>query len=173
MKHSKKYKAMKKKLGVRGETKPGDLMTEHQRLAQGMPLDLKHMKHRKHEKHMKEADQVDPANDVEHLKAAHGHLSAVLKSHEFKKGHSKHEKTMCKHCKGHHATSEHAKHMKHMKHKKNWIAGAIKKPGSLKKSLGVKAGSKIPKSRLSAAAKKGGVLGKRANLAKTLEGFNK
>lgn len=52
---------------------------------------------------------------------------------------------------------------------KNWIAGAIKKPGALRKELHVKAGSKIPAKKLNAAAKKGGVEGKRANLAKTLK----
>jgi hypothetical protein len=51
----------------------------------------------------------------------------------------------------------------------NWIASAIKKPGSLRKSLHVKKGEKIPAKKLSAAAKKGGKLGKRARLAKTLK----
>jgi len=53
--------------------------------------------------------------------------------------------------------------------KKNWIQKAIKKPGSLRKSLGVKKGEKIPAKKLSAAAKKGGKLGKRARLAQTLK----
>ena len=52
--------------------------------------------------------------------------------------------------------------------KKNWIQKAIKKPGSLRKALGAKKGKKIPKSKLKAAVKKGGTLGKRANLAMTL-----
>lgn len=56
---------------------------------------------------------------------------------------------------------------------KNWIAGAIKKPGALRKSLGVKKGSKIPAAKLNAAAKKPGKLGARARLAKTLRGFHK
>jgi len=56
---------------------------------------------------------------------------------------------------------------------KNWIAGAIKKPGALKKELGVKKGEKIPAKKLAAAAKKPGVLGKRARLAETLRGFKK
>ena len=56
---------------------------------------------------------------------------------------------------------------------KNWIKGAIKKPGSLRKSLGVKKGQKIPDKKLNAAAKKGGKLGQRARLAKTLRGFQK
>lgn len=56
---------------------------------------------------------------------------------------------------------------------KNWIKGAIKKPGSLRKSLRIKAGQKIPAKKLNAAAKKGGKLGQRARLAKTLRGFQK
>jgi hypothetical protein len=49
-----------------------------------------------------------------------------------------------------------------------WISAAIKKPGALRKSLHVKKGKKIPASKLNAAAKKGGKLGQRARLAKTL-----
>lgn len=51
---------------------------------------------------------------------------------------------------------------------KNWIKGAIKKPGALRKSLGVKAGQKIPAQTLAKAAKKPGVTGQRARLAQTL-----
>jgi hypothetical protein len=54
----------------------------------------------------------------------------------------------------------------------NWISGAIKHPGSLRRSLGVKEGQKIPTSKLNAAAKKGGTLGRRASLAKTLRSFH-
>jgi len=54
-----------------------------------------------------------------------------------------------------------------------WIQKAIKKPGSLRKSLGVKAGKDIPAKKLNTAAKKGGKLGQRARLAKTLKGFKK
>ena len=54
---------------------------------------------------------------------------------------------------------------------KNWIAEAIKKPGALKKSLGVKKGEKIPASKLASAAKKPGKMGQRARLAQTLKGF--
>lgn len=54
---------------------------------------------------------------------------------------------------------------------KNWIAGAIKKPGALRKELGVKAGKTIPAKKLEAAAKKPGKLGQRARLAKTLKGL--
>jgi hypothetical protein len=53
--------------------------------------------------------------------------------------------------------------------KKNWIAGAIKKPGALHKELGVPQGKKIPSKKLDAAADKGGKLGQRARLAKTLK----
>ena len=54
-----------------------------------------------------------------------------------------------------------------------WIQSAIKKPGSLRKSLGVKEGQKIPAKKLSAAAKKPGVTGRRARLAMTLKGLKK
>ena len=49
-----------------------------------------------------------------------------------------------------------------------WIQDAIKKPGALRKSLGVKKGQTIPKKKLQAAVKKGGTTGKRARLAVTL-----
>lgn len=54
---------------------------------------------------------------------------------------------------------------------KNWIAGAIKKPGSLRKELGAKKGKPIPAKKLAAAAKKKGKIGQRARLAETLRGF--
>ena len=57
--------------------------------------------------------------------------------------------------------------------KKNWIAGAIKKPGALRKELGVKKGAKIPAKKLATAAKKPGKEGQRARLAETLKGFKK
>lgn len=57
--------------------------------------------------------------------------------------------------------------------KKNWIAGAIKKPGALHKALGVKQGKKIPAKTLAKAAKKGGKMAKRVALAKTLKSFHK
>lgn len=57
--------------------------------------------------------------------------------------------------------------------KKKWIQKAIKKPGALRASLGVKKGEKIPASKLNAAAKKGGKLGQRARLAKTLRKMHK
>ena len=57
--------------------------------------------------------------------------------------------------------------------KGGWIQGAIKKPGALRESLGVKKGEKIPKAKLAAAAKKGGKLGQRARLAITLSKMRK
>lgn len=54
-----------------------------------------------------------------------------------------------------------------------WIQKAIKKPGALKKSLGVKAGEKIPAGKLAKAAKSSGKLGQRARLAQTLKGLKK
>ena len=56
---------------------------------------------------------------------------------------------------------------------KNWISGAIKKPGALRKELGVKKGEKVPAKKLAAAAKKKGKEGQRARLAETLKGFKK
>lgn len=55
----------------------------------------------------------------------------------------------------------------------NWIQGAIKKPGALHKELGITEGKNIPAKTLSAAAEKGGKLGKRARLAITLKGLRK
>ena len=54
-----------------------------------------------------------------------------------------------------------------------WIQKAIKKPGALHKALGVPADKKIPASKLAAAAKKPGKMGKRARLAETLKGIKK
>ena len=51
---------------------------------------------------------------------------------------------------------------------KKFIQKAIKKPGALRKSLGVKKGEKIPASKLKAAAKKKGKMGQRAQLVITL-----
>ena len=56
---------------------------------------------------------------------------------------------------------------------KDWIAGAVGKPGALHKELGVPKGEKIPAKKLAAAAKKGGKEGQRARLAETLKGLNK
>ena len=57
--------------------------------------------------------------------------------------------------------------------KEKWIQGAIKKKGALHKELGVPLSKKIPAKKLDAAAKKPGVEGKRARLAKTLKSFKK
>jgi len=54
-----------------------------------------------------------------------------------------------------------------------WIQKAIKKPGALKKEMGVAEGKKIPAKKLAAAAKKPGKLGQRARLAETLKGLKK
>jgi hypothetical protein len=54
---------------------------------------------------------------------------------------------------------------------KNWIKGAIKHPGSLRKALHVKEGQKIPAKKLEAASHKSGKMGQRARLAKTLRSF--
>ncbi len=65
--------------------------------------------------------------------------------------------------------------MKESKHKDHWIAGAIKpsNKGALHRQLGVSMGKKIPEKKLDMAAKKGGVEGKRARLAKTLKKMKK
>ena len=60
-----------------------------------------------------------------------------------------------------------------MKDKKNWIAGAIKKEGALRKTMGVKKGKTIPAGKLAAAAKGKGVTAKRARLAMTLKKLGK
>lgn len=56
---------------------------------------------------------------------------------------------------------------------KKWIQKAIKKPGSLRKTLGVKAGKTIPVAKLRKAAKGNGVTAKRARLALTLRKMRK
>jgi hypothetical protein len=53
------------------------------------------------------------------------------------------------------------------------IKEAIKKPGSLRKSLGIKKGQKIPVKTLNKAAKAPGKLGQRARFAKTLRGLGR
>ena len=55
----------------------------------------------------------------------------------------------------------------------NWIAGAIKNKGALKKELGVPADKTIPKSKLEKAAEAKGKEGRRARLALELEKFDK
>ena len=54
---------------------------------------------------------------------------------------------------------------------KNFIQNAIKKPGALRKELGIKEGKTIPAKKLAAAAKKPGKIGQRARLAETLKGM--
>lgn len=56
---------------------------------------------------------------------------------------------------------------------KNWIAGAIRKPGALHRQLGVPQGKTIPAGTIRAAAEKGGTLGRRARLAQTLKRLGK
>ena len=56
-----------------------------------------------------------------------------------------------------------------MAENRKFIQKAIKHPGALHKEMGVPAGKKIPAKELDAAAKKGGKLGQRARLAKTLK----
>jgi hypothetical protein len=57
--------------------------------------------------------------------------------------------------------------------KKNWIQGAIKHPGALRRATKTKAGKNVPVSKLNKLIKKGGVNGKRAQLAKTLRKMHK
>jgi hypothetical protein len=56
--------------------------------------------------------------------------------------------------------------------KKKWIQKAIKKEGSLRKTLKANKGKNIPASKLKKAAEKGGKTGKRARLALTLRKLN-
>ena len=53
-----------------------------------------------------------------------------------------------------------------------WIQDAIKKPGALRSSLGIKKGKTIPAKTLDKAAKSKGKLGQRARLAETLKTFS-
>ena len=55
----------------------------------------------------------------------------------------------------------------------NWIQGAIKKPGALRKTMGVKNGETIPTDKLAKAAKMPGKTGQRARLAQTLKKLGK
>jgi hypothetical protein len=57
---------------------------------------------------------------------------------------------------------------KRKKQNKRWIQSAVKNKGSLRRSLKVKKGQRIPRKKLEAAAKKGGKTGRRARLALTL-----
>lgn len=51
---------------------------------------------------------------------------------------------------------------------KKFIQKAIKKPGALRASLGIKKGKTIPSDMLAKAAKKKGKMGQRARFAQTL-----
>ena len=55
-----------------------------------------------------------------------------------------------------------------MTEKKNWIAGAVQKPGSLHRALGVPQGQKIPKNELKVKATDSPKMKKRKILAQTL-----
>jgi hypothetical protein len=57
--------------------------------------------------------------------------------------------------------------------KPNFIKEAIKKPGALRKSMGVKKGETIPAKKLDAATKAPGKMGQRARFAEMLKGFKK
>ena len=63
--------------------------------------------------------------------------------------------------------------------KKNWIQGALKKPGSLRKALHAEKGKDIPAAKIEKAAHSQSpchasvLLRKRANLALTLKGLRK
>jgi hypothetical protein len=58
--------------------------------------------------------------------------------------------------------------------KKDWIAGAVEHPGSVRASLHVPKGEKIPAKKLTKALhSKNPLLRKRANLAKTFKSFHK
>ena len=56
-----------------------------------------------------------------------------------------------------------------------WIQKALgpSSKGKLHRKLGIPEGKKIPESKLKAAEKKGGKIGKEARLAETLKGFKK
>jgi hypothetical protein len=57
---------------------------------------------------------------------------------------------------------------------KKWIQKAIKKPGALRETLGVKKGQKIPAAKLKKAEhSKNSTTRKRANLAETLKKMHK
>ena len=55
----------------------------------------------------------------------------------------------------------------------DWIAGAVKHKGALRKELGIKKGKDIPAKTLANAAKKKGKEGERARLAETFKSMNR
>lgn len=56
---------------------------------------------------------------------------------------------------------------------KDFIAGAIQRPGALRKKLGAKKGKNIPVAKIKKAAKAKGTLGREARLAITLKKLSK
>lgn len=71
-------------------------------------------------------------------------------------------------------THDEEKERKKIMAKEKWIAGAIKKPGALRKSLHIKKGEKIPASKLKKAEhSKNPTTKKRAVLAETLKKTHK
>lgn len=56
---------------------------------------------------------------------------------------------------------------------RKFIQGAIKRPGSLHRALGVPEGQKIPPGKIAQAAKAGGNLGQKARFAQTLAGMRR
>ena len=56
---------------------------------------------------------------------------------------------------------------------RKWIQSAIKKKGALRRMAKVKKGRKIPMKTLNRLAKKPGITGRRARLAKTLRKMHK
>ncbi len=56
---------------------------------------------------------------------------------------------------------------------KKFIQKAIKRPGALHRALGVPQGEKIPDSKIRAAEKKPGRVGREARFAEELKGFKK
>ncbi|MCL4399713.1 hypothetical protein M1506_00340 [Patescibacteria group bacterium] len=162
----KKFKVSKK------DHKPGDLLKASREFEKREKMRKEHRKHEKrHEKRKEWTMREDRKYDREHG-IKEGSKRDIRLDHERglkEKRHEKHYK-VCSKC-GAKMEKRHEKHEK--RHEKNWIQGAIKHPGALHRELGVKEGHKIPASRLRAAAKKGGKIGKRARLAETLKGFHK
>lgn len=55
----------------------------------------------------------------------------------------------------------------------HWIQAALRHPGALRKTMGVKEGEDIPKKKLASATSKSGVTGRRARFAMTLAKLRK
>ena len=72
------------------------------------------------------------------------------------------------------AAAHHKKAAEHHEQAHKWIQEAIKHPGALHKTLGVKAGEKIPAKKLERAThSKNPTTARRARLAETLRGLKK